>query len=113
MNADPIALFVSFFAIAGVIFGVVLVWRGFANLNVRHRVQSMPSSRIRSMALGPVELTGVIGPGLEVSDPVYQRPCVYYRATVEQRVLAVKNGSLGYQWVTLFDEGSGLRPFWL
>lgn len=113
MNADPIALFVSFFAVAGVIFGGVLVWRGFANLKVRRFVESMPASRIRSMALGPVELTGVIGPGLEVPDPVCQRPCVYYRASVEHRVLALENGSLGYKWITLFDEGSGLRPFWL
>src|SRR5689334_4585534 len=113
MNADPIALFVSFFAIAGVIFGVILVWRGFANLQVRRFVESMPASRIRSMALGPVEVTGVIGPGLEVPDPVYQRPCVYYRVTVEHRVLKFEDGSLGYEWVTLRDEGSGLRPFWL
>ena len=113
MNADPIALFVSFFAVGGIIFGGVLVWRGFANLPVRGYVGSMPASRIRSMAPGPVELTGVIGPGLELPDPVYQRPCVYYSVTIEQRVLAVEKGGFGFKWLTLFDKTSGLRPFWL
>src|SRR4051812_21401705 len=113
MNADAITLFVSLFGVAGVIFGAVLVWRGFAHLKIRRFVESMPASRIRSMALGPVELTGVIGPGLEVADPVYKRPCVYYRVTVEQRLLTFEDGSLQYKWITLFDERSGLRPFWL
>ena len=56
MNADPIALFVSLFAVAGIIFGAVLVCRGFAHLKSRRFVESMPASRIRLMALGPVEV---------------------------------------------------------
>jgi hypothetical protein len=113
MNPDPIILFVSFFAVAGVLFGIVLIRRGFANLKTRRFVESLPASRIRSMALGPVELNGVIGPGLEMPDPVYQRPCVYYGLTVEHRVLTIEDGSVTHQWITLLDEGSGLRPFWL
>ena len=113
MNPDPIILFVSIFALAGVLFGVVLIVRGFANLKTRRFVESLPPSRIRSMALGPVELNGVVGPGLEVPDPVYRRPCVYYAVTVEHRVLTIEDSALTRKWITLFEDGSGLRPFWL
>jgi hypothetical protein len=113
MNPDPLLPFVAFCALAGVVFGIILIRRGFANLKTRRFVESLPPSRIRSMALGPVEVNGVIGPGLEVPDPVYQRPCVYYGLTVEHRVLTMEDGSLTYKWITLLDEGSGLRPFWL
>ena len=113
MNSDPLLLFVSIFAVVGALFGLVLIVRGFANLKTRRYVESLPPSRIRSMALGPVELNGVVGPGLEVPDPVYRRPCVYYAVTVEQRVLTMNDGDLAREWVTLFEDGSGLRPFWL
>ena len=55
----------------------------------------------------------MIGPGLEVTDPIYQRPCVYYGVVVEQRVLTIEDSALTHKWITLFDESSGLRPFWL
>lgn len=113
MNPDPLLPFVAFFALAGVVFGIVLIRRGFVNLKTRRFVESLPASRIRSMALGPVEVNGVIGPGLEVPDPVYQRPCVYYGLRVEHRVLTIEDGSITHKWITLLDEGSGLRPFWL
>jgi hypothetical protein len=113
MNPDPLLLFISIFAAAGMLFGLVLIVRGFANLKTRRYVESLPPSRIRSMALGPVELTGVVGPGLEVPDPVYRRPCVYYAVTVEHRVLTMEDGGLAREWITLFEDGSGLRPFWL
>ena len=113
MNSDPMLPFVAFFALAGVFFGIVLIRRGFANLKTRRYVESLPASRIRSMALGPVEVNGVIGPGLEVPDPVYRRPCVYYGVTVEHRVLTIEDGSFTHKWITLLDENSGLRPFWL
>jgi len=113
MNSDPLLLFVSIFAVVGALFGLVLIVRGFANLKTRRYVESLPPSRIRSMALGPVELNGVVGPGLEVPDPVYRRPCVYYAVTVEHRVLTMKKDGLSREWITLFEDGSGLRPFWL
>ena len=113
MNPDPLLLFISIFAAAGMLFGLVLIVRGFANLKTRRYVKSLPPSRIRSMALGPVELTGVVGPGLEVPDPVYRRPCVYYAVTVEHRVLTIEDSALTRKWITLFEDGSGLRPFWL
>jgi hypothetical protein len=106
-------LFVSILAAAGALFGLVLIVRGFANLKTRRFVESLPPSRIRSMALGPVELSGVVGPGLEVPDPVYRRPCVYYAVTVEHRVLTIEGSAPTRKWITLFEDGSGLRPFWL
>src|SRR5678815_2965406 len=100
MNPDPLLLFISIFAAAGMLFGLVLIVRGFANLKTRRYVESLPPSRIRSMALGPVELTGVVGPGLEVPDPVYRRPCVYYAVTVEHRVLTIEDSALTRKWIT-------------
>lgn len=113
-NPDPaIFYFIAVFAVIGIVFGLVLIARGFANLGTRRFVEGMPPSTIRAMALGPVELNGSIGPGLEIPDPVFGRPCVFHYEIVEHRVLTFEDNSIGFKWVTLHEDGSGKRPFWM
>ncbi len=56
MTPGPgVFVFILIFAALGVVYGLVLVKRGFVNLKTRRFVESMPVSTIRAMVLGPVE----------------------------------------------------------
>jgi len=111
--SDPAVLFMSAFGIAGVVAGIVMIAAAFRSLRERRRVESFPTSAVRSMALGPVELNGVIAPGLEVPDPVYARPCVDFSVSVAHRVLTKTDAGVGWEWVGIHHERTGQRPFWL
>jgi hypothetical protein len=113
VDNDSIVIFALVFALAGVLFGIVLIVRAFQSLKIRWQADHLPTATTRSIALGPVELKGVIGTGLEVADPVYSKPCVYYSVTVEHRILTFRDNSLSHEWITLSQERTGRRPFWL
>ena len=67
-NADSLLLFVLVFAILGMLFDVVLVFRGFASLRTRRLSENLPTSTVRAMALGPVELSGIARSEREVTE---------------------------------------------
>ncbi len=80
--ADPrlLALLVG-----GVIAGLVLLGRGFSGYRAAGRIGGTAPSRISSIALGEVLVTGTAEPiELTLVSPLQSAPCVYYRARVAQ-----------------------------
>jgi hypothetical protein len=70
-------------AVAGVVFGPYLFFRGFGLLQRRRLIMDTPRSTIRAAALGPVEVSGkAVGPYTLVA-PLSQCDCLYYRMVVE------------------------------
>ncbi|MBC7779807.1 MAG: hypothetical protein H7125_06825 [Proteobacteria bacterium] len=111
--AEPAVLFVCAFAVVGIAAGIAIIVRAFRSLRETWTAQILPTSTVRAMALGPVELEGTIASELLVDDPVYGKPCVYFSVSVAQRVLTRTDEGIGWEWVGIHHEHTGQRPFWL
>jgi hypothetical protein len=96
-------------AIAGVIFGPYFFFRGFRLLQLKRRVMNVPTSSIRSAALGPVEVSGkAIGPYTLVA-PLSQSDCLYYRLVVESNPRSDLARRVNEMCAPLFlDDGTGI-----
>lgn len=93
--ARPIA-----WLILGFCTGLYLFFRGFVLLQRRHLILNTPASKVRSAALGLVELNGLAAGPYTITAPVTTRPCYYYRTTVREW----KQSGRSKQWVTIADE---------
>ena len=58
--------------------GLLLMTHGLALLARRRRIENVPTSRIRSAAVGLCELSGRARPGQPLRTPFSLMPCVYY-----------------------------------
>jgi E3 ubiquitin ligase len=88
--------------------GIYLFFRGFYLLQRRHLILDTPFSKIRSAAMGMVEVSGLaVGPYTMIA-PVTGRPCYYYRTVAWEWRREGKNN----QWVKVAGECMQL-PFFL
>lgn len=72
----------AFWATAGVATGPWLYWRGFRTLRTRRLIADTPTARIRSMAMGLVEINGAVEPRSTVRAPFSGKPCAYWEVDV-------------------------------
>jgi hypothetical protein len=71
--------------VGGILAGLVLLGRGFGGYRAAGRIGGTAASRIGSIALGEVLVTGVAEPiELTLVSPLQSAPCVYYRARVAE-----------------------------
>jgi hypothetical protein len=84
--------------------GPFLFLRGFRDLRVRRLIQNTPTARIRSMAMGRVEVNGVALGRSAVAAPFSGRPCVYWQVEIAVRA---RNS-----WSTVHRATSG-QPFFV
>ena len=88
--------------------GIYLFFRGFYLLQRRHLILDTAFSKIRSAAMGMVEVSGLaVGPYTMVA-PITGRPCYYYRTVAWEWKREGKNN----QWVKVAGECMHL-PFFL
>ena len=85
--------------------GPILFLRGFHDLRVRRLIQNTPTARIRSMAMGHVEVKGTVMGRSAIAAPFSGRPCVYWQ--VEVAVRSRRDG-----WTTVHRNASG-HPFYV
>ena len=95
--------------------GVGLILFGFNRMGKYRLIQDTPTSKVRSMAMGIVELHGQVHAKETIKTPFSQSDCVYYRYTIEEYRRHTRRDSDGkvhteYRWETV---GSGERriPF--
>ena len=75
---------VAILAAAGIVAGLVILWRGFGGYRTASRISDVSSSRIVSMAAGEVRLSGVVEPAeMLLSSTLQSVLCVYYRSKVK------------------------------
>ena len=91
-------------ATAGLATGPWLYWRGFRTLRRRRLIADTPTARIRSMAMGLVEINGAVEPRSTVYAPFTGKPCAYWEVDV-----AIQNRR-GHRIVHRNQSGS---PFFL
>jgi Zn-finger nucleic acid-binding protein len=96
-----------FLLILGVAGGIALFFHGF-RLNRRKRlIETTPTSSIRSLAIGLVEITGQAEPAGSLLNATFSAmPCVFFSYQVEERQRSGKQD----KWVTL-AKGESHQPF--
>jgi hypothetical protein len=99
----------SFFALGMALAGPFLTWTGFRAWRIRRLIEGTPASRIRSMAMGLVELNGSVSERSRVSAPFSGRPCAYWEIEIQTRN-SRKDRPDG--WTTVHRNRSG-HPFYL
>jgi hypothetical protein len=86
-----------------------LILYGFSVLRRKRLLENIPTSRIRSVAMGFAELAGRAKVRTPLAAPFSQIPCVYFRYLVEEERQRSKGGR---EWVTV-DRGASSEPFYL
>ena len=64
---------------------MLLFWYGFYFLRMKREMENTPTSRIRSLAMGMVEIKGQALRQYALVSPMSHMPCVYYRLTKYRR----------------------------
>ncbi len=62
-------------ALLSVLFG----WLGFHNLRTKRHIENLPTSKVRSVAMGQVEVQGTARRKYALVSPMTHQPCVFYR----------------------------------
>lgn len=89
--------------------GVVLIRFGFIVLRRKRLLENIPTSRVRSVAMGFAELLGTAKQRKPLVAPFSGLPCVFYKYEVEEER---REGRGGRRWVTI-DHGTSKEPFYL
>jgi hypothetical protein len=92
----------------GAMVGVYLFYRGFRMLQRKRLILDTPASKIRSAAMGLVELSGLADGPYTTTSPITGMPCYYYRTIAWQWQQRGKNS----EWVKVADESFHV-PFYL
>lgn len=96
-----------FWSIAGFCAGIYFFFRGLLWLKQKRLIENIPTSKIRSLAMGLVEIFGEVIPTSKniLKSPFSFRDCVYYRYTVDEYRSSGKHG----RWVTIHRDERGIR----
>jgi hypothetical protein len=103
-------LLASVLSTAAVVAGPVLFLAGFRALRIRRLIENTPTSRIRSLAMGLVELNGKVATRSRVTAPFSGRACAYWEIEIATRTSSSRNGTR--HWSTVHRNRSG-HPFYL
>ena len=63
----------------------LMVWYGFYFLKLKRQIENTPTSKVRSIAMGMVEVKGEAVRSYALISPMSNTPCVYYRLIKYQR----------------------------
>lgn len=102
---DPI-----FYAFMGFGTGIYFFFHGFKVLKRKHLMENTPTSKVRSLAMGPCEVYGEAKPGTAgfLKSPFSSHDCLYYNFEIEEYRDRGKNSC----WVTVRKGSEGV-PFLL
>jgi hypothetical protein len=104
-----------FVVIAGLGAGCYLFFMGFRWWRLKRIIENIPTSKVRSLAMGLAELYGKVVPQIGragtpelLKSPFTNRDCIYYRYKVEEYKKQGKNS----RWVTI-KAGTDAKLFYL
>lgn len=95
----------GFWALLALGAGPWLAWRGFRHLRLKRLMENTPTARIRSMAMGLVEINGRVETRSAVTAPFSGHTCAYWEVDI-----ATHSGKRG--WRIVHRNRSG-HPFYL
>lgn len=97
------------YAALGFGFGIWSFFHGFKRLRRKRLIQNTPTSTIRGLAMGLVEIYGKTSAPHILISPLVKAKCVLYKFTVEEYRKSGKSG----HWVTIASGDSFASPFWV
>ncbi len=101
----------------GLILGLFLFLKGFADLRKKRLMEDTPTSLIRSMAPGEVVVIGKAHDWLPLTGPFSQKACVYFEYTVEEqrtrRVGTGKDEHTETYWAVIQQGDTSETPFYV
>lgn len=89
--------------------GIWYFFWGFKRLRRKRKIENIPTSTVRGLALGLVELIGKAKKNKILVSPLTQTECVFYRFTVERYQSSGRSG----RWVIIAKGDSLASSFWL
>jgi len=103
------SLFWPLGSVAAVGFGAYAFVQGFHAMRIQRVIMDTPTAKLRSLAMGLVEVEGRVQARSRVTAPFTTRPCAWWQ--VELQTLSQSNRGLK-EWNTVYKEQSG-NPFYL
>ena len=100
---------ITFYLILGFGLGIFGFFWGFTRLRKKRLIENIPTSTIRGLAMGLVELTGKAKKKIKILSPFTNSDCTFYRYTIERYEKRGKHSS----WVTISKGDSCFSPFYL
>jgi hypothetical protein len=97
------------FCLVGLAAGVFVFFLGFTQLRKKRMIEDIPTSTIRAMAPGQVEITGKALDWNRLEGPFTRLACVYFEFLVEQYVQRGKHS----HWENIYREKTGSNAFCL
>ena len=97
------------YAVLGFGFGVWSFFWGFKRLRRKRRIENVPTSTVRGLAMGLVELIGTARKNKQLISPLSRTECIYYRYTIERYESRGRSSS----WVMVAKGDSCSSPFWI
>jgi hypothetical protein len=97
------------YAIFGFGFGIWSFFKGFKLLNEKRLIEDIPTSTVRGLAMGLVELNGKAKKSNILSSPLTGVECVFYRYTIER----YENRGRSSSWVVIAKADSSYCSFCL
>ncbi len=99
-----------FYSVIGFFAGIYFFFKGFKWQRQKQLIENTPTSKIRSVAMGPVEVFGGAVPSQTgvLKSPLTAKDCVYYRYTIEEFRKSGKHSN----WVTI-KSGEDSKLFFL
>lgn len=98
----------AFFGISLVVTGILAVLYGFGSWKRKRTIEDYPTSRIRSLAMGKVEITGTAVPRVPMRSPYGEQDCVYFRYQLQEHTTDHRGRT---QWKTVGSGSSEAIPF--
>ncbi len=96
------------FIVIGLGGGLALFTYGFAVWREKRLIENIPTSKVRSLAMGLVEVSGQAQPKVLLKSPITATQCVYYRYLIERRERRGKSD----QWVVV-GQGASTNFFYV
>ncbi|MBW2971899.1 E3 ubiquitin ligase family protein [Candidatus Woesearchaeota archaeon] len=98
------------YSILGFFVGIGLFIKGFTWFRLKRMIENMPTSKIRSLAMGLAEIYGEVVPAEKnvLKSPLTGKDCVYYKYKIEERRSSGKNS----YWATI-KSGTDMVNFFL
>jgi hypothetical protein len=100
---------ILFYSVIGFAFGILTFVRGMMKFKRKKLIEDIPTSAIRSIAMGLVEVFGQVVPskGAVLKSPFTNKDCVYYTYEIEEYRRSGKSS----RWVTIKKGSEGVHFF--
>jgi hypothetical protein len=81
-------------------FGFIALYFSLRAFRIRRKIEDTPTSKVRSIAMGLVEVMGKVIAIETIRSPFLRKPCVYYDYRMEERRESRSFDSANKRWVT-------------